>query len=131
MLAVSPPITRIASGCCIRAPSPGPRASGNSTRIAIRRADHQSHEQGNVQRPAERGTELTVDTWQQRQWHETRTAVGFEPITAPMISPRQLPQGQESGDRPDNTTVSSIVQPRAMVSPPSDLRLNLSRTHAA
>ena len=36
MLAVRPPMTMIASGCCICAPGPMPRASGNRPRIAAR-----------------------------------------------------------------------------------------------
>src|SRR5262249_16487961 len=36
MLASRPPITAIASGCCICAPGPRPNASGRSPRIAVR-----------------------------------------------------------------------------------------------
>ena len=36
MFAVRPPMTMIASGCCIWSPGPMPRASGNKPRIAAR-----------------------------------------------------------------------------------------------
>ena len=61
MLAIRPPMTAIANGCCIWAPGPKPKASGSKPKI-VRQAGHQDRpeagpagvDQGLVQRLAGR-----------------------------------------------------------------------------
>ncbi len=73
MFVINPPITAIASGCCIWAPGPSPRANGTSPKIVVRPVIKIGR---NLVRPARSSASFSGTPW---------------PVSWPMYSIRMIP----------------------------------------